>query len=443
VITLQSQPYLEQSNLSDLGIRLLLVLVFILISALFAATEIAVVSLRESQLQQISTRGRRGKVLAELAENPTRFLAAVQVGITFASFIGAGLGASEIAPLVAPELESLGLTPAVSETVSFVAITILVAYVSLVIGELVPKRIAIQKAEAVALAFVLPISFIVKVTSPFIALLTASTNVVLRILGIDPNATREAMSGDELRDIVAGHEELTAEERELIDEVFEAQGRELREVMQPRTDVEFLDGELPVYKAAKLVSDMPHSRYPVIGESPDDILGFVHIRDIFNPQLAERSIRLADLVRELPAFPGTKLVIPTLSEMRRTRIHMAVVADEYGGTAGIVTLEDLVEELIGDIRDEYDEKDQELVHGELVIDGGLSLEDFEEMTGVELPDGPYETVAGYVVAAIGELPEIGQVTIFGAASLTILEVENRRASRIKVDLIEPETEPED
>jgi putative hemolysin len=251
------------------------------------------------------------------------------------------------------------------------------------------------------------------------------------------------MSGDELRDIVAGHEELTAEERELIDEVFEAQGRELREVMQPRTDVEFLDGELPVYKAAKLVSDMPHSRYPVIGESPDDILGFVHIRDIFNPQLAERSIRLADLVRELPAFPGTKLVIPTLSEMRRTRIHMAVVADEYGGTAGIVTLEDLVEELIGDIRDEYDEKDQELVHGELVIDGGLSLEDFEEMTGVELPDGPYETVAGYVVAAIGELPEIGQVTIFGAASLTILEVENRRASRIKVDLIEPETEPED
>lgn len=423
--------------MNDITIRLILVLVFILISALFAATEIAVVSLRDSQLQQISTRGRRGKVLAELAQEPTRFLAAVQVGITLASFIGAGLGASEIAPFFEPNFVALGLSAAAAETVSFVIVTLVVAYFSLVIGELVPKRIAIQKAEAVALALVLPINFIVKLTGPFIALLTASTNVVLRIIGIDPNAAKEAMSGDELRDIVASHEELTDEERELIDEVFEAQDRELREVMQPRTDVEFLDGDLPVFKAAKLVADMPHSRYPVIGDSPDDVLGFVHIRDIFNPQLSERSIRLADLVRELQVFPGTKLVIPTLSEMRRNRIHMAVVADEYGGTAGIITLEDLVEELIGDIRDEYDETETRNLADDLVIDGGLSLEDFAELTERELPDGPYETVAGFVVAQVGALPEVGQVAIADGVSLTVLEVENRRASRIQVELVEP------
>lgn len=426
--------------MNDIAIRLILVLVFIFISALFAATEIAVVSLRESQLQQISTKGRRGKVLAQLAQDPTRFLAAVQVGITLASFIGAGLGASEIAPYFEPNFVSLGLSEAAAETVAFVIVTLIVAYFSLVIGELVPKRIAIQKAEAVALALVLPINFIVNLTGPFIALLTASTNVVLRVLGIDPNAAREAMSGDELRDIVASHEELTDEERELIDEVFEAQDRELREVMQPRTDVEFLDGDLPVYKAAKLVADMPHSRYPVIGESPDDVLGFVHIRDIFNPQLSERSIRLADLVRELQVFPGTKLVIPTLSEMRRNRIHMAVVADEYGGTAGIITLEDLVEELIGDIRDEYDEKESKSSADELVIDGGLSLEDFAELTDKELPDGPYETVAGFVVAQVGALPEVGQVAAVEGVTLTVLAVENRRASRIHVELTEAKPE---
>lgn len=429
--------------ISDLVSRLGLVLLFIVISALFAATEIAVVSLRESQLQQISTRGRRGKLLAEFAAEPTRFLAAVQVGITLASFVGAGIGASEIGPYLEPTFIGWGLSAAAAETVAFLVITLLVAYVSLVIGELVPKRIAIQKAESVALSLILPISFILKLTRPFIALLTASTNVVLRLLGIDPTASREAMTGDELRDIVASHEELTDEERELIDEVFEAQDRELREVMQPRTDVEFLDGELPVFKAAKLVADMPHSRYPVIGESPDDVLGFVHIRDIFNPQLSERSIRLADLVRELPVFPGTKLVIPTLSEMRRTSAHMAVVADEYGGTAGIITLEDLVEELIGDIRDEYDET--EIAHNldELVIDGGLSLEDFAELTKVELPDGPYETVAGFLVAATGELPQVGQSTEADGYRLTVLEVENRRAARLQVEILQSTAEQTD
>lgn len=426
--------------MTEFGGRLLLVLLFIFISALFAATEIAVVSLRESQLQQISTRGRRGKLLAEFANEPTRFLAAVQVGITLASFVGAGIGASEIGPYLEPTFVDWGLSAAAAETVAFVVITLLVAYVSLVIGELVPKRIAIQKAEAVALSLVLPISFIVKLTGPFIALLTASTNVVLRLLGIDPAASRESMSGDELRDIVASHEELTDEERELIDEVFEAQDRELREVMQPRTDVEFLDGELPVFKAAKLVADMPHSRYPVIGDSPDDVLGFVHIRDIFNPQLAERSIRLADLVRDLPVFPGTKLVIPTLSEMRRTRAHMAVVADEYGGTAGIITLEDLVEELIGDIRDEYDVTETAHNLDELVIDGGLSLEDFAELTEIELPDGPYETVAGFVVAETGELPQVGQSTLVAGCRLTVLEVDNRRAARLQVEILQSEAD---
>ena len=240
-------------------------------------------------------------------------------------------------------------------------------------------------------------------------------------------------SGDELRGIVAGHEDLSDDERELIDEVFEAQDRELREVMQPRTEVDFLDGDVPVFKAIKMIAEMPHSRYPVIGESPDDVLGFIHIRDIITPALAERSIRLSELVRDLPRYPGTKGVIPTLSDMRRRSVHFALVEDEYGGTAGIVTLEDLVEELVGDIRDEYDEVDTERVAGDLVLDGTTNLEDFAEEVGVELPEGPYETVSGFIMAQTGQLPEPDQTVDIEGFRLTVVEVENRRATRVKVE----------
>ena len=428
--------------MTDIWARIALVLLFILIAALFVAAEIALVSLRDTQVQQLASRGKRGKVLAKLMEHPTRFLAAVQVGITFTSFISAGLGASELVPYLKPYLEGLGLDPDFSSTISFILITLLVAYVSLVLGELVPKRLAIQQAETLALLFAIPIEVIAKATKPFIWLLTISTNAVLRIFGVDPQASREMMSGEELRDIVAAHEELTDEERELIDEVFEAQDRELREVMTPRTEVEFLEGEMPVFKAVKMIADLPHSRYPVMGESPDDVIGFVHIRDILDPAMAERSIRMSQLARTLQRYPGTKGVIPALSDMRRKNVHFALVEDEYGGTAGIITLEDLVEELIGDIKDEYDEHETVMVRGEVSIDGGMNLEDFLELTEIELPEGPYETVAGYVVAELGQLPEVGMSVDFEDHRLIVTEVENRRATRIKVEEIQPVDAPE-
>jgi putative hemolysin len=427
----------------ELWTKFALVLLFIFISALFVAAEIALVSLRDSQIQQMQTRGRRGRVVANLMKDPNRFLAAAQVGITFTSFIGAGLGASEIAPVVAPQFVEWGLAPSTADTLSFLVTTLVVAYFSLVIGELTPKRLAIQKSEGLALVFAYPVEIIARVATPFIWLLSKSTNVMLRLLGADPKVGRESITGEELRDIVAAHEELTEEERELIDEVFEAQDRELREVMQPRTEVDFLEGELPVRKAVKLITDMPHSRYPVIGDSPDDVLGFVHIRDILNPDISERSIRLDELVRPIPRFPGTKRVIPTLSEMRRAKVHFALVEDEYGGTAGIVTLEDLVEELVGDIRDEYDEESVTVNGGELVVDGGTNLEDIAELIALELPDGPYETIAGYIMAETGELPEVDQSVVVANHRLTVLEVENRRAIKVKIEtLAQPETDAE-
>jgi putative hemolysin len=414
---------------SDLWVNIALVLVFILIGSFFAAAEIALVSLRESQVERLSQRGRRGRTLAALVRDPNRFLAAVQVGVTLAGFISAGFGASQIAPAIAPWLESLGLSEGLASAIAFILVTVAIAYVSLVIGELVPKRIALQRAESTALLVAGPVDLLSKVTRPFIWLLSASTNALVRLLGGDPSSGKEQITGEELRDIVAATEELTAEERALIDDVFDAGDRELREVMLPRTEVSFLDAATPVRDAAMEVSDAPHSRYPVIRGSADDVVGVVHIRDLLVPDADHPNRRVGDLVRETTFFPGTKQVIPALTEMRRLRQHLAIVVDEYGGTAGIVTLEDLVEELVGDIRDEYD---TETAGPRTDVDGLLNLEDFQDETGVELPDGPYETVAGFVVSALGELPHVGAIVEVAGYRLTVTELDGRRVARISV-----------
>jgi putative hemolysin len=421
--------------MSDLWVNLLVVLFFIMLGGFFAAAELALVSLRESQLQRLAEEGRRGRRLAALADNPNRYLAAVQVGVTLAGFISAGFGAAQIAPVIAPVFTDWGLSEGLADTLAFILVTVVIAYLSLVLGELVPKRIALQRVEKVALFAARPIDVLATFFKPFIVALSMSTNAIVRLLGGDPKAGKEQISGEELRDLVAAHEELTIEERALIDDVFDAGDRELREVMVPRTEVDFLDASTPVFKAVKTVADQPHSRYPVTRDSSDDVIGFVHIRDILAPDVVERSIRVGDLARPITSFPGSKQVLSTLTEMRRTRQHLAIVQDEYGGTAGIVTLEDLVEELIGEIEDEYDiERPEDATpdFGVTVVDGLLNLEDFEEDTGILLPEGPYETVAGFLVAQLGRVPLLGDTVVQAHHSFEVAELDGRRISRVKV-----------
>ncbi|MAF73297.1 MAG: hemolysin family protein [Actinomycetota bacterium] len=428
--------------MNQIWINLLVVLFFVLLGGFFAAAELALVSLRENQVQRLAESSRRGRRLASLTADPNRFLAAVQVGVTLAGFVSAGFGAAQIAPELAQPLISAGLAEGVAQTLAFVVITVLIAYLSLVLGELVPKRIALQRVEKVALFAAAPIDFIARLFRPFIVALSFSTNLIVRIFGIDPTAGKESISGEELRDLVAGHEELSEDERNLIDDVFEAGERELREVMLPRTEVDFLDSRLPVADAVRRVVDQPHSRYPVIRGSADDVVGFVHIRDILDPDASNRGEYVSQMCRPVVAFPGSKVVLETLTEMRRDRHHLAIVQDEYGGTAGIVTMEDLVEELIGDIKDEYDVDAmprQPRVLGQVVIDGLLNLEDFEDETGVVLPDGPYETVAGFLVAALTRLPVVGDTVVEGDNEFRVVELDGRRISRVSVTSVQPAT----
>ncbi|HVQ96608.1 MAG TPA: hemolysin family protein [Mycobacteriales bacterium] len=418
----------------------LLVVGFVLLGGTFAAAEIALVSLRESQVKALSERGRRGRRLAKLAADPNRFLAAVQVGVTLAGFFSAAFGATTLARPVSDWLVRRGVRDGVADPLAFVLVTGAISYLALVLGELAPKRIGLQRAERVALFAAAPLDRIATTFRPLIWLLSRTTNGVVRLLGADPAANRESITDEELRGLVAAHESLSGDERKLIDEVFGVGERHVREVMLPRTEVEFLDATMTVSRAAKLVLDSPHSRYPVVGQDVDDVVGFVHIRDLLAPDVpGGRAATVGSLARPVRRLPGSKKVLPALSEMRREGHHLAIVVDEYGGTDGIVTLEDLIEELVGDIRDEYDRPGRGPAQpgGVLDVDGLLNLDDFAEQTGLQLPDGPYETAAGYVMAALGALPALGDTVRLDGWTLIVTELDGRRIARLRVTPPEP------
>jgi putative hemolysin len=284
-----------------------------------------------------------------------------------------------------------------------------------------------------------------RLSRPVIWLLSASTNIVVRLLGGDPHAQREEITDEELRELVGSHEALGEDERRILEDVFEAGDRQIREVMVPRTEVDFLDASTPAYKAAREALSKPHSRYPVIRGSSDDVIGFVHVRDLLDPELVGRSVRIGEMTRDVLTLPWTRPILAALTDMRREGIHMAMVADEYGGTAGIVTMEDLVEELVGDIRDEYDVDEAETtrhVSGDLEVEGLLNLDDFEDETGLELPEGPYETVAGYLMSELGRIPQPGDAVDYEGRRITVLAVDGRRVSRLRVTVLpEPLEQP--
>jgi putative hemolysin len=419
-----------------------LILVFIACSGCFVLAEIALISLRDSQAKGLEGRGRRGAIVAKLNSDPNRFLAAVQVGVTLTGFMSAAFGGATLAGRLAPVLERRGLSAGAADAVALVIITLAISYVSLVVGELAPKRLALQRAESISLAVAPTVDRIAKLARPVIWLLSISTNVVVRLFGGDPTAQREQISDAEIRDLVSGSPTLGAEERQIVEEVFEAGDRQIREIMVPRTEVDFIPAQTPAYKAAQFAMERRHSRYPVIGESSDDILGFVHVRDLFDPAMAGRTVRISELVREVFMLPATRQLLSALTDMRREGAHLAIVVDEYGGTAGIVTLEDLVEEIVGDIRDEYDIDEPETTRsmtGEVELDGLLNLDDFEDETGLAIPEGPYETVAGYIVQQLGHVPSIGETASIDGHLLTVVELDGRRVARVKVAPVGPGT----
>ncbi len=430
---------------------ILLIFLFIVIGGVFAAAEMALVSLRESQVKQLSVRGKRGQTVAELTSNPNRFLSAVQIGVTLAGFLSAAFGGATLADSLAVVLIGWGLPAVAAQPVALVLITLVISYFSIVIGELTAKRLAMQRAEAFAIALGPLVNAIAKIATPVIWFLGKSTDLVVRVLGGDPNAAREEVTDEELRAMVGSSSTLGDEERQIVDEVFAAGEVSLRETMIPRTEVDFLDGSMPAYKAIRAVQGAAHSRYPVIGEDLDDVIGFVHIRDLADLDTVERNAPVSQLVRPVMSLPQTVKILRALTEMRQTKQHLVIVRDEYGGTAGIVTIEDLVEELIGEITDEFDPEQSPATpnHDATIdLDGLETLEGFAQALGFVLPEGPYDTVAGFVMAQLGTLPQVGDTcTVTLAAEndqtppelfeLRVTELDGRRAARLKLTRLGP------
>jgi putative hemolysin len=422
---------------SKVLLDVIVVLIIVCIGGFFSGSEMALVSLREGQARALAKRGRRGQKAARLAADPNRFFSAVQIGVTLATLVSGAYGAETLTGFLKSWLvRQHYLSPGWAGPVSFVVVTIIITFFSLVLGELAPKRIGLQRAPTLALIAAPLLDRIASLARPVVWLLTRSTNLVVAMLGGDPRIGRQAITEEELRDLVTGAQALSQDERHIVGEVFDAGKRQIREVLVPRTEVVFLDAETPVTQAAEIAAGVPHSRLPVFTDSYDNVIGFVHVRDLLGPGAAANGTApVGRIARPVKFLPITKTVLASLSEMRRERMHLAIVVDEYGGTAGIVTLEDLVEELIGDIRDEYDVEQAQatkLRGGEVEVDGLLNLDEFAEQTGIELPEGPYETAAGYVLAALGDLPKVGDRVQAGGQTITVTEMDGRRIARLRV-----------
>ena len=427
---------METHSVGTLLTDLALIAGLIVLASFFVAAEIALISLRDSQVREIATRGKRGARVAALAAHPNRLLAAVQIGVTLSGFLSAALGADQLGDYVIPWLESQGISNTWSTTISLLGVTLVIAYFSLVFGELVPKRVALFRAEEIAMATAGIINVVANIFRPLIWLLSKSTDFILRIFGIDPKEARSQISEEELLDLVSGHAALSDEERDIVEEVFNASERQIHEIMVPRTEVDFMDVSLTVGKAIDLAVDKAHSRYPVIRGSSDEVIGFIHVRDLLDTSLATKETKIIELVRSIIFLPGTKGILPALSEMRKQGQHVAIVLDEYGGTDGIVTLEDLVECLIGDIRDEYDEDETDIAiesrTGDFEVDGLISIEDLVEQTNLEVPDGLYETASGFVMHHLGRIPKEHDVVVVDGVRITVLSMEGKRAGQLLI-----------
>jgi putative hemolysin len=419
--------------MGDVWPQLVLVGVLVLVNAAFAGTELALVSLRESQLQRLEEGSATGAVLARLARQPNQFLATIQIGITLAGFLASAAAAVSLAePLEGP----LGVLGGAAGPVSVVVVTLILAYFTLVFGELAPKRIAMQRAEKWGMVMARPLNVLSTLTKPVVWLLSKSTDIAVRLLGGDPSRQREEVTGEELRDMVAIHETFPPEQRQIIDGAFEIAERTLDEVMVPRTDVVVIDADALCRDALQVLIETGHSRAPVAEKrNLDRLVGMVRLRSLLErPDEPVRSV-----MYDIPAFPDAARVLTALREFQARRTQMAVVVDEYARTVGIVTVEDLVEELVGEI---WDETDPDLIgvvredDGTIVVPGSFPVHDLVDLD-VELPDGDYTTIAGLVLDQMNRIPRPGETIEIDAWQIEVRAVGRHRITQVALRPVEP------
>ena len=435
--------------------QIVLLFVLILVNAFFAMSEIAIISLNDNMVEKLAEEGnKKAKQIMKLTENPSNFLSTIQIGVTLAGFLTSASASTTFADMLTDAVMAKFPTAPVGiiNGVSVVLITVIMSYFSLVLGELAPKRMAMQKPEAIAYKVVPVLLVVKKFTSPFVKILSLSTNAVVRLFGFDPNADEEIVTEEEIRMMVdVGEEKGVIEnlQKEMINNIFEFDDIDVSDIMTHRTDMVAVEDTDTLKDVVDLSIEHGYSRIPVYHEDQDNIIGIVYIKDLLKYISSDnfpQSDSPKDYMRDAYYVPFSKSCGSLFDEMTEKRVQMAVVVDEYGGTAGIVTLEDLIEAIVGNIQDEYDNEEEEIVEESeniFTIDGTAYIEEVNELVGDIIPEGDYDTLGGFLISNLGFLPkdEDKNELQFENLKFTILNVDERRIGKVRVE-IEPKDETE-
>ncbi|MDR2587353.1 MAG: hemolysin family protein [Coriobacteriales bacterium] len=427
----------------DIFFSILVTLLLIFVNGYFSMSEMALISARRAVLQQQIEEGsreqsRKAQKAVRLAQDSDRLLATIQVAITLVGFGASALAATSFSAPIVAWLQSFGIgwLSAISTGLAVVVITLIISYVSLIIGELVPKRIALSNAERMAVSVAGPIGVFERLASPVVTLLSASTNAVARVFGIKGTEDRHSMSEDDIKYLVTEQETLLDEEKRMIHEIFDLGDTVAREVMTPRVDMISIEDDATVRQTVDRMRGTGFSRVPVFHEVPDRIVGVAMVKDLLVPLIDDRDSEPITAYMRDPVFvPETKDILPLLGELQTSHQQIAIVVDEYGGTAGIITVEDIVEEIVGDISDEYDPDNKyqtQLSDSEWLIDGRLPTDDAIRL-GFPVEEGEdYETIAGWLLDTIDGVPRIGDTFEVNGYVFKVQSMRRNRVSMLRV-----------
>ena len=423
-------------------IPILILVILTGINAFFAASEIAFISLNDNKIEKQAKEGnKKAKHIAKMLESPSKFLATIQIGITFAGFLSSAFASDTFADILAPVLNTwfpIGL--GVWQTISIILITILLSFFTLIFGELVPKRLAMKNYEKIAFASIGIIKWIAMVTAPFVRLLEGTTNAISKLFGVGENE-EEVVTEEEIKMMVDQGEEngtIEEEEKELINNVFEFNDITVSEIMTHRTDIFAVDINMSAGELLEEIikDDCKHSRIPVYDETIDEIKGVLYVKDILK-NINKKTFKIKSIMKEAYFVSQNKLINELFKELQKNKKHIAVIIDEYGGTAGLVTMEDIVEELVGEIYDEYDEIEEQyekIDDKTYMISGSMPIYDVNKLLEVNIPEGYYDTLSGYLQEELGRIPKDEENPIIETQELTfkIEEYEDKRIIKVKV-----------
>ena len=444
---------MDDAGPASIILKLFLLFILILINAFFAMSEIAIISLNDAKMEKMAEDGdKKAKQVLKLTKNSSNFLSTIQIGVTLAGFLTSAVAAQNFAVMLTDALAKTSVVKVIPvgaiSVISTILITLIMSYFSLVLGELAPKKFAMQKSEKISFAVTPILLGFSKITKPFVKLLSASTNLIVRMFGLDPNADEETVTEEEIRMMVdVGQEKGVIEDsqKEMINNVFEFDDIDVADIMTHRTDMECVDVEDSLQDVVKTSMEHGYSRIPVYEEDPDNVVGIIYIKDLlkFVGSNLPKTKTPKDIMREVYCVPETKRCGELFSEMTAKHSQMAIVVDEYGGTAGLVTLEDIVEAIVGNIQDEYDNEDEEISKindTTFTKDGITDIEEVEEKLGIKLPEGDYDTLGGFIISLLGFLPVDGDMNTVQYKNIrfTVLNVEERRIGKVKVEFLPEE-----